>query len=93
MFAPARLTDGRLASLNRVNEDGPGLTGNYGLGVQMDVFEGHRAIGHPGDIFGFNAALNTYPDDDMLTVAILANTQNVASELEQQIARIMLNRP
>jgi hypothetical protein len=30
--------------------------------MRIHSLDGHREIGHEGDIFGFNAALYTYPD-------------------------------
>jgi CubicO group peptidase (beta-lactamase class C family) len=92
MLTPARLADGRLASLNRLNMDPSELAGDYGFGIEIGAFEGHREIGHEGDIPGFNAALDTYPDDDLLTVVILANTPGGAPKLEKQVAQIMLDR-
>lgn len=93
MLTPARLTDGRLARLNRRDPDPSEPAGDYGFGIRIGGFEGHREIGHEGDIPGFNAALDTYPDDDQLTVAVVANTQEGAEELEKQVARIMLSGP
>lgn len=90
MLTPARLSDGRLARLNRLDTDPSEPAGDYGFGIRIGRFEGHREIGHEGDIPGFNAALDTYPDDDRLTVAVVANTQDGAEKLEKQIAHIML---
>lgn len=90
MMTPARLNDGRLASQNRINMDTAESHGEYGFGIRIGQFDGYREIGHEGDIFGFNAAMDTYPDDGQLTVVILANTPAGAYELEKQIAAIFL---
>ena len=65
----------------------------YTLGcLAITDFEGHRTIGHPGDIFGFSSQYSYYPDDD-LTIVLLANMQEGAISivsLEQKIARAVL---
>jgi CubicO group peptidase (beta-lactamase class C family) len=68
----------------------------YSLGalVFTDV-GGHRRIGHPGDIYGFEAQYSYYPDDD-LTIVILTNNQNAAFppiSIEQKLARVLLGIP
>ncbi len=90
MTTPARLNDGRLASANRVNMDAAEPQGEYGFGLRIGTLDGHREIGHEGDIFGFNAVLDSYPDDDALTIVVLANTPAGAVALEKQIAAICL---
>jgi len=88
MTTPARLSDGRLASANKVNID-PTDVGDYGFGLRIMSFDGHRRIGHDGDIPGFQAGLSTYPDD-RITIAVVANTPGGADELEQRIAKVVL---
>jgi len=89
MTTPARLSDGRLASANRVNLDPSDPGGDYGFGIRIMSFDGHRQIGHDGDIPGFQAALFTYPDD-RITIAVVANTPGGAYELERRIAKVVL---
>jgi D-alanyl-D-alanine carboxypeptidase len=65
----------------------------YSLGalVFTDV-SGHRRIGHPGDIYGFEAQYSYYPDDD-LAIVILTNNQNSSFppiSIEQKLARALL---
>jgi len=64
----------------------------YSLGcLVLGNFEGHRRIGHPGDIYGFSAQYSYYPDDD-LTIVILTNTQDAGFPpiaIEQKIARVL----
>ena len=88
MTTPARLSDGRLANANKVNID-PTDVGDYGFGLRIMSFDGHRRIGHDGDIPGFQAGLSTYPDD-RITIAVVANTPGGADELEQRIAKVVL---
>jgi D-alanyl-D-alanine carboxypeptidase len=65
----------------------------YSLGcLVLSNFEGHRRIGHPGDIYGFSAQYSYYPDDD-LTIVILTNTQDAPFPpiaIEQKIVRLLL---
>ena len=65
----------------------------YTLGcLAVADFEGHRKIGHPGDIFGFSSQYSYYPDDDV-SIVVLANMQEGAISivsLEQKIARAVL---
>jgi D-alanyl-D-alanine carboxypeptidase len=89
MTTPARLSDGRLASANRVNLDPSDPGGDYGFGIRIMSFDGHTRIGHDGDIPGYQAALFTYPDDG-ITIAVVANTPGGAYELEQRIAKVVL---
>ena len=89
MMTPARLSDGRLASTNRVNVAPSDPAGDYGFGVRVTDFDGHRRIGHDGDIPGFEASLFTYPDD-RITIAVVANTMGGACGLEQRIAKVVL---
>jgi CubicO group peptidase (beta-lactamase class C family) len=68
----------------------------YSLGcLVIGDFEGHRRLGHPGDIYGFSAQYSYYPDDD-ITIAILTNTQDATfppMTLEQKIVRVLLGIP
>ncbi len=68
----------------------------YSLGcLAVTEFEGHRKLGHPGDIFGFSSQYAYYPDDDV-TIIILTNLQgsplSVVS-VEQKVARAVLGLP
>jgi CubicO group peptidase (beta-lactamase class C family) len=73
-----------------------GLLLPYSLGsLVFTEFEGHRRIGHPGDISGFSAQYSYYPDDD-LTIVILTNTQHARfppMSIEQKIARALFGVP
>lgn len=88
MTAPARLSDGRVASLARHNPP-PGWDNDYGYGFILGTLDGHRRIGHSGLITGFSSTLQHFPDRK-LTIIILANTYRTALELERVIARTLL---
>lgn len=89
MVTPARLLDGKLASTHRVNMPSTEPGGDYGFGIRIDRLDGQPEIGHEGDIPGFNAAVETYPEQ-AFTVVVLANTDNGAFGLEKAIAKLLL---
>lgn len=74
MTAPGRLKDGRLpVPAPPAAGTPPRPPSSYGFGIMTGGQPGRRTIGHGGSINGFNASLNTFPDDDM-TVVLLTNT-------------------
>ena len=89
MITPARLLDGKLASTRRVNMPSSEPGGDYGFGIRIGRLDGQPEIGHEGDIPGFNAAVDTYPEQ-AFTVVVLANTDNGALGLEKAIAKLLL---
>ncbi len=68
----------------------------YSMGcLAVTEFEGHRKLGHPGDIFGFSSQYAYYPDDDV-TIVILSNLQGSPLSIvsvEQKVARAVLGLP
>ena len=88
MIAPARLSDGRLASSARVASGEPPLPDfEYGFGLFIAKAHGHRRINHNGGINGFNATLNTYPDDHLTWVA-LSNSGGGVSARDAKLGTI-----
>lgn len=78
MTMPARLNDGRLASLGRYGAAAAAPTApEFGMGLSIDVKNGRRMIGHGGTINGFNAVIETFPDDEV-TIVLLTNTPRAA---------------
>lgn len=65
----------------------------YSMGcLAVTDFEGHRKLGHPGDIFGFSSQYAYYPDDDV-TIIVLSNLQGGPLSIvsvEQKLARAVL---
>jgi len=69
----------------------PGRT--YGLGIGGGSNAGHRVLFHGGEIYGFDAMMTDYPDDDV-AIAVLANTRGeLTSDIEARIARLVLEIP
>lgn len=89
MITPAKLIDGRLAGTHRIAMDPTEPAGEYGFGIRIGRLDGQPEIGHEGDIPGFNAALDTYPQEGV-TIVVLANTPGGAFGLEKAIARLLL---
>jgi CubicO group peptidase (beta-lactamase class C family) len=76
MCTPVTLADGR--------------THDYGFGLAMREYRGHRYVGHAGGIFGFNSVLYCFPDTQ-LHIAVISNSQDFPSaELFHDIAAIAL---
>jgi D-alanyl-D-alanine carboxypeptidase len=74
MTTSAVLTDGR--------ETG------YGMGMDIDIWEGRRRIAHGGGIFGFKAKLIRLPDDGV-TVAMVCNSEALnLGDIADDIARL-----
>ena len=61
-----------------------GTATGYGLGVDVGVVNGHRLISHNGEVSGFTAQNDIYPDD-RTAIVVLANLD--ATGAPGQIAR------
>lgn len=64
------------------------VPGPYAFGLEHHSENGRRIIGHDGSIAGFDALMQTYPDEG-LTIIILTNTSGAAHHLEAKIAKIV----
>lgn len=98
MTQPARLVDGRLASAARAAIPGitptqaAALAGDYGMGIMVRSIKGRRSIGHGGSINGFNASLNSFPDDRLVVVA-LTNTGGGAGAVVPPVLDALFAQP
>ena len=70
-------------------KDGTGT--HYGLGVDVNVRDGHRVVSHTGEVGGFVAANAIYPDDK-LAIAVLTNQEAspAASAILRAITPLLL---
>lgn len=77
MTTPGRLNDGKATQ--------------YGLGLALPQFRGHRKIAHPGSIVGFSSFVAYYPDE-RLAIAVVTNTMGVElrPEVEERVAGVLL---
>ena len=77
----------RMVSPSRTED---GKTNDYGFGLYVGRFAGHRVVWHGGFIAGFSAEAERYPDDD-LTVVVLRNTEGpLVVTIAERIARAAL---
>ncbi|MGI9090609.1 MAG: serine hydrolase domain-containing protein [Gemmatimonadaceae bacterium] len=67
-----------------------GVSTGYGLGVDVALESGHRAISHSGEVSGFTAQNVVFPDDSA-AIVVLTNQDAApaAAAIAQQIARVM----
>ncbi len=67
-----------------------GKGSGYGLGVDVGVRDGHRFIGHSGEVSGFVAQNMVFPDDKAaVTVLTNEDASSAASALAQRIAPLL----
>jgi CubicO group peptidase (beta-lactamase class C family) len=71
-----------------VLKDGVGT--GYGFGVQVGAFDGHRRISHTGEVSGFTASNDIYPDDRTATIVLTnMDATSAASAIGSRIAPIL----
>jgi CubicO group peptidase (beta-lactamase class C family) len=65
-----------------------GVGTGYGLGVSLSLPNGRRRISHGGEVSGFTAENDVYPDDGVAVVALTNIDANAASsQIADRIAR------
>jgi CubicO group peptidase (beta-lactamase class C family) len=67
-----------------------GVASGYGLGVQVGTSAGRRVVSHTGEVSGFTAANQIYPDDKA-AVVVLTNLDatGASSQLAGRIATVL----
>ena len=67
-----------------------GTATGYGLGVDVGAIDGHRLISHNGEVSGFTAQNDIYPDD-RTAVVVLANLDATGApgQISRRIADIL----
>jgi D-alanyl-D-alanine carboxypeptidase len=67
-----------------------GLGTKYGLGVEIDTENGHRILGHSGEVSGFTAQNSVYPDDHA-AIVVLTNQDavNACGQIASRIAPLL----
>ncbi|HKW96931.1 MAG TPA: serine hydrolase [Bryobacteraceae bacterium] len=70
----------------------PGETAGFGIGFRLSKFEGHRAVGHGGAIYGFATELAALPDDKLGVVAVTTKDSSnaVTNHIAHEALRLML---
>ncbi len=67
-----------------------GAGSHYGLGVSVNIVDGRRLISHGGEVSGFTAENDVYPDD-RIAVAVLTNIDaaSAASQIASKVAKVL----
>jgi D-alanyl-D-alanine carboxypeptidase len=67
-----------------------GVATGYGLGVQVGAVAGRRSVSHTGEVSGFTAANQIYPDDSA-AIVVLTNLDatGASSQLAGRIATLL----
>lgn len=67
-----------------------GKGSGYGLGVDVGMRDGHRFVGHSGEVSGFVAQNTVFPDDKAaVTVLTNEDASNAAGALARRIAPLL----
>jgi len=68
-----------------------GLGTHYGLGLDVESSAGHRLLAHGGEVSGFTAENNVFPDDHA-AIVVLSNQDaaQAASRIVKQIAPLLV---
>jgi CubicO group peptidase (beta-lactamase class C family) len=70
-----------------------GVGTQYGLGVDVELWEGHRRISHLGEVSGYTASNAVFPDDKMAVVVLTNKMAGAAAgPIGRGIARILFTR-
>jgi D-alanyl-D-alanine dipeptidase len=73
---------------------GPGQQSrlNFGIGFSRGSLDGHRMVGHDGQIYGFATSLEALPDDQLGAVAVTTMdcSNGVTDRLVREALRLML---
>lgn len=66
--------------------------GNFGIGFILGSLDGHRMVGHSGDIYGFTTLLDALPDDQLGAVAVttMDDSNGVTDRVVHEALRLML---
>ncbi len=71
-----------------------GVGARYGLGVSVGPADGHRFVAHGGEVSGFTAQNNVYPDDRAAVVVLVnLDATNASGQIATKIGRLVLGVP
>ena len=91
LYSNQLLSEETLESMYTPNFGADGSGGEYGLGWQLDEFQGHRKVGHSGRINGFRTYLGRYIDD-RITIILLSNIETEEfPDLVEEMEEIIFN--
>lgn len=67
--------------------------GNYGYGWRIDSIYGHKRIHHGGSIFGFQAHIARYVDDNLFVVFLCNQRPINTKKIAEDLAAIVYGKP
>jgi len=90
MIAQKLLTPASYRELETTVLLSSGVSSGYGLGVDVELMSGHRAISHGGEVAGFVAENIVFPDDSA-AVVVLTNQDAApaAGSIARQVATLL----
>jgi CubicO group peptidase (beta-lactamase class C family) len=92
LYSNQLLNEQSLESMYTPNFGADGSGGEYGLGWQIDEYQGHRKVGHSGRINGFRTYLGRYIDD-RITIILLSNIETEEiMEIVEEMEIIIFDR-
>jgi CubicO group peptidase (beta-lactamase class C family) len=91
LYSNQLLSEESLEAMYTPNFGADGSGGEYGLGWQIDEYQGHRKVGHSGRINGFRTYLGRYIDDQ-ITIILLSNIETEeVPDLVEEMEEIIFN--
>ncbi len=67
-----------------------GVGSRYGLGVSVGMVDGRRRISHGGEVSGFTAQNNVYPDDRAAVVVLInMDATNASDQIATKVANVL----
>jgi len=70
-----------------------GVSSRYGLGVNVGTFDGHRRISHGGEVSGFTAANDIYPDDrTAVVVCTNLDATSASGTISSRVASLLFRQ-
>jgi CubicO group peptidase (beta-lactamase class C family) len=83
------LFEGKLLSAASLQKMTTPFKSDYALGLGVMTINGHKTIGHAGNVEGFSTALNYYPDDKLIIVVLGNQNGKASQEIEDNLAAIV----
>jgi CubicO group peptidase (beta-lactamase class C family)/D-alanyl-D-alanine dipeptidase len=64
----------------------------FGIGFELSSLDGHRMVGHDGEIYGFTTSLDALPDDQLGAAAVttMDSSTGVTDRIVHEALRLML---
>jgi CubicO group peptidase (beta-lactamase class C family) len=83
------LFGGKLLSAASLRKMTTPFMADYAFGLGVMTINGHKTIGHGGNIEGFTTALNYYPEDKAIIVVLANQNDKSPQDIEENLAFIV----